>query len=74
MQFSRFSVMLTEHYRRLAADFFMPWILLPLYDDDRPRAQAKERSLLGLPLGYNKARRSRSWVFLSALLNLLSIQ
>jgi hypothetical protein len=63
MQLSRFSVTLTEHYRRLAADFFMPWILLPSHDDDRPRARAKEQSLLGLPMGYNKARRARSGVF-----------
>jgi hypothetical protein len=45
----------------------MPWILLPLYDDDRPRAQSKERSLFGWPLGYDKARRARSGAFLLEL-------
>jgi len=49
-------------------------MLLPLHDDDRPRAQAKERSLSRRPLGYDKARLARSRAFLSAPLTALSIQ
>ena len=51
----------------------VPWILLPLHDDDRPRAQAKERGLSEWPLGYDKARRARSGAFLSAPLTISSI-
>jgi hypothetical protein len=39
-----------------------------------PRAQSKEQSLPGWPLGYDKARRARSGAFLSVPLTILSIQ
>jgi hypothetical protein len=73
MQFSRSSVMLTE-LPKTGRRLLLPWILLPLNDDDRPRAQAKQRSLPGWPLGYDKARRARSGAFLFAPLNIISIQ
>jgi hypothetical protein len=54
----------------------MPWILLPLHDDDRPRAQVKSGACLGghWDMTRRVARALGPFYFMSAALTILSIQ
>jgi hypothetical protein len=73
MHFSCFSVAFTKHYRKKTRRLLQLWILVPLYGNGRPRAQAKARSQPERPSEELKARRAlrffglRLWLFIGSV-------